>query len=185
MDLTLKQLAQKSGIGASLAAFYRDRYEEYLVVSGEGRQRKYSDKNISLFVLIAKHYKDGLDYDQIKQDLDDRYGVSIPNSTGLVVNNNTKTTEQEDLTQSIRAVFIEEMEKRDTLILHLLQQLSDMEECFTGIKHSLESLHEKGENRDRTSLDRHEGITLMMRNMQADKERIQQQRKWWHIFSKK
>jgi len=185
--LTLKQCADLAKIGVSSARFYKDKpeFKHYFTTIGEGRNTKYQEgSTIELLTLISKSYADNLDADQIVEILESSYGVVTDLVTQEKKNNST-TEQQEDLTHSIRAIFSEELGKRDQLILDLQEQLSDNQQELTDIKQSLESLHEKSENRDRTSLRRHEDITLMMKNLMAEKERIQQQRKWWHIFSGK
>jgi len=180
MYLTLKQIAEGAGIGASLAAFYRDRFEEYLKVSGEGRHRKYDESNIELFILIARHYKEGLDYDQIKQNLDKKYGYAVPNSTDLIENNKTKVVQQEDLAQSIRHVLLEELTKQNRIILQLQEELEDMRAEF---KEGFANLHERAEdgrigaeNRDREVLQRLNDIK------EAQKQRNKPL--WKRIFSR-
>jgi len=73
---------------------------------------------------------------------------------------------------------MEEVIKRDSLIIHLQQELTD-------IKESLQLLHEKALNRAISDDSRDIEVMSMMRSLMDEKERIQQQRKWWHIFSRK
>ena len=180
MYLTLKQIAERAGIGASLAAFYRDRFGEYLKVSGEGRNRKYDESNIELFMLVARHYKEGLDYDQIKQNLDNKYGYSVPNSTELAGNSNTKVAQQEDLAHTIRHVLLEELTKQNRIILQLQEELDDMRaefnEGFAGVNKKVEDGHRDVESRD---------IEVLQRL--NDSKVIQQQRNkplWRRIFNR-
>jgi len=180
MDLTLKQIAERVGIGASLAAFYRDRFEEYLKVSGEGRHRKYDESNIELFLLVAKHYKDGLDYEQIKQDLDKKYGYAIPNSTELMENNRTKVVQQEDLAQNIRHTLLEELAKQNHIILKLQDELEDMRAEFDK---GFVKLYEKAEDSRRSAESRDAEVLQKLNDIKL----IQQQRNkkpWWKFFSK-
>jgi len=157
--LTLKQIAERSGIGPSLAAFYRDKYEEYLKYSGEGRHRKYDESNADLFRLIAQRYKAGMDYEQIKQELDNEYGV-------LVGNDNKPKVVKQDLMESIRSVFIEELNKRDSLILELREELESIKE--TLIRHD-----ERDEDRDKRLEERDRDI------MQRLREIAEEKRPWW------
>ena len=181
--LTLKQCAELAHIGVSSARFYKDKpeFKHYFTTIGEGRNTKYQEEStVELLTLIGKSYADNLDADQIVDLLENRYGVI----TDLVVqeeNNNTTITQQEDLTNSIRLILREELQqelnKRDSAILHLQQEL-------TSIKESLATHHQRAESGYRESQDRDAEIMSMMRDMQDDKERMQQ-RKWWHIFFKK
>lgn len=186
MYLTLKQCADLAKIGISSARFYKDKpeFKPYFITIGEGRNTKYQETStVETLTLISKAYTDNLDADQIVELLENRYGVI----TDLVTqegNNNTTTTQQEDLTNSIRAIFIEEIAKRDSLILHLQQELvntkEELQQELSGIKQSLVTLHERGEDGLRGSERRDADIMSMMRDLQADK-----QRKWWQkLFSK-
>jgi len=175
MFLTLKQISDKTGIGVSLIRFYRDRYEEYLQFTGDGRTRKYAENSADIFLLVAKHYKNGLDYDQIKQDLDNKYGFVIPNSIELT-EDKTKTTQQEDLVQSLKLMLQQELNRRDELILELQEELAD-------IKETLLKQDEKAEDRYRRTEDRDNEVLQAIRALQAE---TQQRNKplWKRIFSR-
>lgn len=120
MGLTLKQCSQMAGgQSESTTRYYRDKYEEYFkVTSGEGRNRRYPEETVSLLSFISKLYKDGLESPQVKEALEKRYS---PVATADLV---TLT------------VFKEELDKRDTTILELREELASVKEILLRIEDS-------------------------------------------------
>lgn len=151
MDYTLKQCADKAKLGQSTARFYKEKYLEYFTTSGEGRATKYAENTVDILLLIAKSYKDKLDYDQIKEVLDGLYGVNV--STSLVEqgdNNNTVVVQQNELIE----------------IIH-------------GLRDSLESVVQTVERLEKKSdvvAERHD--RLLMESLRLIGER---NRKWWRF----
>lgn len=171
MFLTLKQISDKTGIGVSLLRFYRDRYEEYLQFTGDGRTRKYAENSIDIFLLIAKGYREKFDYEQIKQELDNKCGFIIPNLT----QSKTETTEQEDLVQSLRLMLAEELNRRDELILELQEELE-------SIKQTLLKQDERNEDRARSAEDRDRDILQRINEIRTEQQ--QRNKPWWRRLSR-
>jgi len=173
MFLTLKQISDKTGIGVSLLRFYRDRYEEHLQFTGDGRTRKYAENSVDIFLLIAKGYREKLDYEQIKQELDNKCGFIIPNLT----QSKTETTEQEDLVQSLRAMLQQELSRRDELILELQEEIE-------SIKQALTEHNERAEDRSRSAESRDGDIMQAIRELQSEKQQQRNKPLWKRIFSR-
>jgi len=134
MGLTLKQCSQMAGgQSESTTRYYRNKFEEYFqVTSGEGRNRRYPEKEtVSLLVFISKLYKDGLESQQVKEALEKRYAPVA--TTDLVT----------------LSVFREELDKKDTAILELREELANVKETLLRVVDSFRS----AERRDREIME--------------------------------
>ena len=177
MKYTWRDVYLKAKVNPSTSTFQRDKFIEFFPFSGSGRTRKYGDESVVVLSIISKMYSENKTSEEIRETLDNRFG--IPMTSDLTINNdNSTTTQQVDFLGSIRDIFTEELNKRDATILHLQKELTD-------IKESLQLLHEKARNRAISDDSRDIEVMSMMRSLMDEKERIQQQRKWWHIFSRK
>jgi len=172
MIYTLKQCAKLAELGESTARFYRDRYEQYFsVASGEGRSRKYSQETINLLQFISKCYNDKMDHSQIIEALDNLCGVPI--STQIAENSNTNAIQQEDLVKSIKLIFIDELNKRDSLIL-------DLQEELEGIKQALAEQAERAEDSARRLEERDRDITQRLRDITTAQEQRNKEKVPWY-----
>jgi len=168
MSYAFKQCAKLAGIGESLARFYKDRYEEYFIVSsGEGRNRRYSQQTVDTLKFISRCYNDKRDHSEIVEALDSLYGVPIENTTTEIIENSkTKAMQQEDLAHSLHLIY-EELQRRGSVILELQEELE-------GIRRTLAEQDKRAEDRARDSENRDEEIIHMMRATQQ-----QRNKPWW------
>jgi len=183
MYLTLKDCAELAHINVSSARFYKDKEEfrNYFKTSGEGKKIKYEqDSTVELLSFISKSYAEGLDADQIVELMDSRFGMIVTDLATQEPDNNTETTQQEDLVHSLRHVLLEELAKQNHIILKLQDELENMKaefkEGLAGDSMKVENGHRDAESRDLEVMQKLNDIKL-----------IQQQRNkrtWWKFFSK-
>ena len=130
MYVTLTQCAKLAGLKIGRARFYKDNFFQYFITDGEGKSTTFEqDSSVKLLKFIRAEYDKKMSKEQIVVLLDNSYGVVV---TDLVVkdsnsNNNTATAQHEDLVQSIRTIFVEELNERDCVIAELKQRLERME----------------------------------------------------------
>jgi len=177
MKLTWTEVVNRSNMKVpGTASFYRDKFITYFAFINEGRNRRYQESCVDLLNFIHKLYSAGNTYEFVLDALENSYGVPV--ESGELSVSNSSSIQQPDFISAIRDIFTQELNSRDTTILHLQQELSD-------IKESLQLLHKEAKDNRRGTLSRDTEIMSMMRDMRDERERARKQRKWWHIFFKK
>ena len=160
MQLTFKEVYLRSGSNnQSTSAWQRDKFIKFFKCTGSGRARKYSPECIDVLKIISSMYSDGKVYEEILEVLENNYGVQI---TDVVTQPNTVATQQ-DIVETIRLMFVDELSKRDRDIERLEQKI----DCLTSVS----------DERDK----------LLMENIKLIREQQEQQQpnKWWHkLFNK-
>jgi len=173
MYLTLKQCSELTDINISTCRYYKDSYLEYFDTQGEGKTTKFEEHStIEILKLIKSAYVKKLDHDQIVELLNVHRGFIPSNPVVQVPDNNTETTQQEDLVHSLRIVLQQELNRRDELILELQEELE-------SIRQTLAEHNEKAEDRARSAESRDGDIMSAIRELQQ-----QRNKPWWRrIFS--
>ena len=177
MYLTLKDCALLAdNMNVSSARYYKDTYLEYFDTQGEGKTTKFEEHStIELLKLIKAAYVKKLDHSQIIELLNIKRGFIPSNSITQVVDNTTETTQQEDLTHSIRLMLQQELNKRDKLILELQEEIQ-------SIKEILLKQDEGAEDRSRSSEFRDRDILQRINEIRAEQQ--QRNKPWWKRFSR-
>jgi len=178
MYLTLKDCAELAHINVSSARFYKDKdeFRHYFKTTGEGKKIKYEEKStVEVLQFISKSYTEGLDADQIVNLMDNKFGMIVTDLTAQEPDNTTETTQQEDLTHSIRLMLQQELNKRDKLILELQEEIQ-------SIKEILLKQDEGAEDRSRSSEFRDRDILQRINEIRAEQQ--QRNKPWWKRFSR-
>jgi DNA-binding transcriptional MerR regulator len=120
MDKSWKQVCDSAKISSSKGAFYRDKYDKYFAFTftGVGRNRRYSLEATELIILILDLYNKGFTSAQIESALEDKHGVPAD----IIIQDNNTTTSQQDVIESIRLMFREEISKLEDKIDMLSSQ---------------------------------------------------------------
>lgn len=71
--LSIKEIARRLEVPESNVRYWRDRFEEYLPVQGQGRKRRYSAKALEIFQLIRDGFQDNHSTEYIAQELARHY----------------------------------------------------------------------------------------------------------------
>ena len=101
-----------------------------------------------------------------------QYGVAITD-IAQQDNNSIETTQHEDLVQSIRSVFSEEISRRDSLILDLQEELEE-------IKQTLIEQAKRAEDRARRLEERDKDITQRLRDITTVQEQHNKEKIPWY-----
>jgi DNA-binding transcriptional MerR regulator len=120
MKLTFKQVAEKAGVNPSTAAFQRNKFEEFIPSIGEGRHRRYNDESVEVIKITSTMYSQGKSYEEIKDFLENKYGVQV---TDIAVKENNVATTQQDMLSAIKVMFNDEMKSRDKAIEVLVEKV--------------------------------------------------------------
>lgn len=170
MHLTFKQVCETAKINESTGRFYKGKFEEFFSSDGVGRHKKYDDRATELLILIAKLYGQGNDYEQVRIFLEGKIGVTV---TDIVKQQSSSSSEvvQQDIENSMRRVFREEMEKRDAVIFELQEELE-------SVKETLLRIEQKGEESAKTASDRDSDVMEAIRAVQTTTQQ-QSSRTWW------
>jgi len=165
MYLTLKQCSELTDINISTCRYYKDTYLPYFNTQGEGKTTKFEkDSTIEILNIIKASYAKKMDHDQIIDILEKRYGVVVDLVT-QGPGNNTETTQQEDLVQSLKVIIL------------------DLQEELADIKQTLLKQDERNEDGDRRAEARDNEVLQKLNDIKM----IQQQRNkkpWWRFFDK-
>jgi len=162
MDITLKQVGEKTGINISTVRFYKNKYLQYFTTSGEGNNTRYEEKStVEIMNLIAKSYKSGFDYNQIIELIENRYGINIVTDLVTQDEGNNVVTAQQSMEISMRNLFKEEMEKHNIAIVELKKEVME--------------LAVEGRERDTQSQIRDEILLKTMREMMS------RRKPWWRF----
>jgi len=173
MYSTLKRCSELAKQNISTSRFYKNKYLQYFKTSGEGKKTKFEESStVELLRLIGESYTKGLDSDQITGLLDMQYGVTVTD-IAQQDNNSIGTTQHEDLVQSIRSVFVEEISKRDSLIL-------DLQEELEGIKQALAEQAERAEDSARRLEERDRDITQRLSDITTAQEQRNKEKVPWY-----
>ena len=71
--LSIKEIARRLEVPESNVRYWRDRFEEYLPVKGQGRKRRYSAKALEIFQLIRDGFQENHSTEDIAQELARHY----------------------------------------------------------------------------------------------------------------
>jgi len=111
MNITFKEICKLANVKESTGRFYRDRFEEHFIAKGEGRNRRYSQEAVGLLMLISEGYTKGLEYEQVRESLEQRYGVLV-----VQEENHSVATTQLEVIEAIRSVFQQEITRLEDKI---------------------------------------------------------------------
>ncbi len=128
--LTLKEIARQLDLPESNIRYYRDRFEQYLPYTGEGRKRRYRPESIDVFQYIATELKQNSSYDEITHGLAKRFSQNpqIPSPLSFEKNPHKEAALPTDFSQlfesQARAVehlcaILNRKESQDRQIQHL------------------------------------------------------------------
>ncbi len=127
--LTLKEIAKRLDLPESNIRYYRDRFEQYLPYTGEGRKRRYRLEAIDVFDYIATQLKQNSSCEEITDGLSKRFSQNpqIPSAVPL------EKTPREDATPS--ADFSRLFESQARALEHLSEILHHKESQDKEIQH--------------------------------------------------
>jgi DNA-binding transcriptional MerR regulator len=102
--ITFKEICKLANVKESTGRSYRDRFVDHFPAQGEGRSRRYSLESVKVLMLISEGYTKGLEYEQVRESLEQRYGVLV-----VQEESNSVTTTQLEVIEAIRSVFQQEI----------------------------------------------------------------------------
>ena len=156
MFMTLKEAANQAGIHENTARFYRDKYEKFFPVTGEGRHRKYGPATVDILQTIKKCYDSGMDADAVLERLGEQYGIPV------LVNAVAVQTPQEEFA----AVVVKRLKQQ--IETALVQQAAAHSEEIKILQNEIRELKEKISKSEDKRENRDQEIMQMIRNIQTE-----------------
>ncbi len=75
--LTAAQIAKELNLPESTVRYYRDRFTDYIPMTGEGRNRRYRPEAMDVFAFIAERMRNNMPADVLERELRARFPVEI------------------------------------------------------------------------------------------------------------
>ncbi len=75
--LTAAQIAKELNLPESTVRYYRDRFTDYIPMTGEGRNRRYRPEAMYVFAFIAERLRNNMPADVLETELRARFPVEI------------------------------------------------------------------------------------------------------------
>lgn len=167
--LTLTQIAEKFGRPESTIRGYRDRFIEYIPITGRGRSRRYPTEAAVVFEVIIRLKDAGYNDAQVVERLQQKYTKTIE----------VKTQVQKDMHDTII-----EMQRNQAKLMQQFELMKDEIESLkkaaaANIAFIRQTNDTLTENEKR--LNALENLTNELKTWQREKER----QRWWQFWKKK
>jgi len=77
------EIAKIIGTSESTARGYRDRFPSYMLTSGQGRAKRYTDQTLEALRIVATMSREGIPYEDIESALEARFGIVVESHESL------------------------------------------------------------------------------------------------------
>lgn len=156
--LTIKDIAERTGIAESTVRFYRDKYPEFVVYTGQGRHRRYTPEVVDVIKFIAKCYAENMSADRVRETLGDNFSQFVEVKPEAII------TPQQQLPQQEAAIH----RLADVLVSVVEEQRQAQERIATALELLADRQKENQLLRDEVTHLRNE--TAQLRNDQQDQQ---------------